>query len=404
MTPAKERKPRLPFYLQILIGMAAGLAFGIFLPAWVPHVAWMGDVFIRLLKLIVIPLIFVSIVAGIVRLGEPKKLSGLGFSSVVYYLGTNATAVFISLILVNLIRPGAGVKIFGTAPETATPAFDILNFIPENAAAALSRGDSLQIIFVAILTGIGIMFIQPKAATLSRLFEEGHELLLKITGGLIRLAPLGVFGLLAKMAVDLDPSAYAGIGKFVLTLLLGLVIHGAIALPLIFRLFSGRNLWAYFKAVQPALLSAFSTSSSSATLPVTLECVEKKAGVSKEISGFVLPIGATVNMDGTAMYEATACLFIAQALGMEMGLAQQLIIFFTASLAAIGAAAIPSAGLVTLALVLTAVGLPVEGIGFLLAIDRPLDMCPTVVNVWGDMVGCAVLEGKSGVKEKKGMP
>jgi len=386
---------KIPLYLQIFAGMGAGLVFGILLPNQVAWIAPLGTIFLKLLKMIVIPLIFVSIVDGITRMGNIQKLSSLGWKTIVYYLGTNVLAVFVSLILVNMIQPGEGVKAFGTsAADYATKGFS-LEIIPSNIVASFAQGNSIQIIFVAILLGIALVVMFQKVPHIISLISEAHDILLSITGFLVRLAPIGVFGLMASMVSALDWQVFVGIGKFAITILLGLIIHGCLILPLLFRMFSKRPLGDFFQKMRPALLSAFSTSSSSATLPITLNCVEKEVGVRKEIPGFVLPIGATVNMDGTAMYEATACLFIAQAVGIELSLMQQLIVFFTASLAAVGAAAIPSAGLVTLTLVLSAVGLPLEGIGLLLAIDRPLDMSRTTVNVWGDMVGCAVIEGIS---------
>jgi len=385
---------KVPLHFQILIGMIAGLSFGYFFPGQVQWVTPLGTIFISLLKMVVIPLIFVSIIDGIARVGNTQQLSQLGFKTVAYYLVTNALAVIVALPLVNLIRPGVGVKMFGEENAMEKVASPLIDFIPENIFQAFATGNSIQIIFIAIIFGIGLVLLNQKTPNLLSWFREANALLLKLAGILIRLAPIGVFGLLAPMTHAIDWSGLAGLGKFAFTIVLSLAIHAFITLPIIFKLFSRRSILDYVKKAQPALLSAFSTSSSSATLPITLECVEVEAKVPKKVSGFVLPIGATINMDGTAIYEATACLFIAQALGVDLTLTQQIIVFMTASLAAIGAAAIPSAGLVTLTIVLSAVGLPIEGIGILLAIDRPLDMTRTVVNVWGDMVGCAVIEGK----------
>lgn len=381
--------------------MLAGVLFGIFLPGKVPWIAWTGDIFLKLLRMIVMPFIFISIVDGVVRAGSMQQLSRLGGKAVLYYLSTTMLAVLTSLVLVNWIRPGAGVKIFGEKILGAGSTASFFDFIPANIFQAFFYGNTLQLIFVALFFGAGLVMVIDKVPTLVAALKEANEFFLKLTTVIIRLAPLGVFGLLAVMVQHMDWPTFVGIGKFAAVILIGLVIHGGISLPLIFKAFSNRPFLPYVKAMQPALLTAFSTSSSSATLPVTIECVEKEARVAPEIAGFVLPVGATVNMDGTAIYEAAACLFVAQSLGVELNLLQQIVVFFTATLAAIGAAAIPSAGLVTLAMVLTAVNLPLEGIGFLLAIDRPLDMSRTVVNVWGDMVGCAVVEGKKNLRTKK---
>ena len=385
---------KFPLHWMILVGMVAGVLFGLVFPSHVYLVKPLGTIFLKLLKMIVMPLIFVSIVDGISRVGNAKKLSELGFKTTVFYLTTNALAVLTSLILVNWIQPGVGVKIFGNQAPPYDASVSFFDFIPENIFQALAAGNTLQMIFVGIFFGLGLVLMKEKTAALTAWFREANELILKLTELLIGLAPIGVFGLLAGMVQAIDWQALIGIGKFAATILIGLFIHGVITLPIFFKIFSSRPLLPFVKMMEPALLSSFSTSSSSATLPITMECIEKEAKIPKEIAGFVLPIGATVNMDGTAIYEAAACLFVAQAVGIDLNLSQQMIVFFTAALAAIGAAAIPSAGLVTLAMVLSAVHLPLEGIGFLLAIDRPLDMSRTIVNVWGDMVACAVIEGK----------
>lgn len=374
--------------------MLLGLAAGYFLPDTAPYASALGRLFIKLLKLIVVPLIFVSLLDGIAQVGSVERLSKLGFKTMAFYLTTNLLAVATSLVLVNAIRPGLGVKVFGQAPGKVVGQTGWLDLVPENLFQAFAKGDSLQIIFLAILFGIALVLLNGRVPLLIQGIREANALLMGLTERIIQFAPLGVFGLMAAMVHALDWQVFIGIGKFAATILIGLAIHGLVTLPVFFKLFSSRSLLSFAKNMEPALLFAFSSSSSAATLPVTMACIEKEEKISLEIAGFVLPLGATVNMDGTAIYEATACLFIAQALGIELTFAQQIIVLFTAALAAIGAAAIPSAGLITLTMVLTAVGLPLEGIGFLLAIDRPLDMSRTIVNVWGDMVACAVVEGK----------
>lgn len=386
------KKP--PLHIAIFLGMALGAAFGYFFPQFLPWVKPVGVIFLKLLKLLVVPLIFFSIVDGIAKVGSMERLSKLGLKTVLYYALTTALAVATGLLLVNLIQPGKGVKIFGEAPPEAGMPGNWLDFIPENVFQAFFKGDMLQIIFIAIFAGAALVSLGDRAGLVRKGVEEINELILKLTSFVIGTAPIGVFALMANMAGSIDFAAFMGIAKFGVTNILGLLIHGCITLPLLFKLLSKRPLLPFLKHCQPALVTSFSTSSSSATLPVTMDCVEKKAGISKETAGFVLPVGATINMDGTAIYEAAACLFIAQAAGVDLSLYQQIVVFATASLAAMGAASIPSAGLVTLAMVLTAVNLPLEGIGFLLAFDRPLDMSRTVLNVWGDMVACAVLDEK----------
>lgn len=385
---------KIPLHISIFLGMFLGIAFGYLFPQYAGWVHPLGLIFLKLLKMIVIPLIFVSIVDGINQAGSMEKLSKLGGKTVLYYMATTALAVATSLILVNLIHPGTGVTLFGEKPEilNQSSGIHLMDFIPGNMLGAFVDSQALQIILIALMIGMGMVAMGERVGGLRKGFAEANALLMKITSVMIDFAPVGIFGLMANMASSFDMSAVSGVFKFVVTILAGLGIHALITLPIIFKIFSGRSLTHFVQSVYPALFSAFSTASSSATLPITLDCVEEREGISKETAGFVLPVGATVNMDGTAMYEAVACMFIAQALGVDMSFGAQLMIFFTATLAAVGAAAIPSAGLITLAIVLTAVKLPLEGIGFLLAFDRPLDMCRTTVNVWGDMVGCAVVE------------
>lgn len=398
MNSLKQKIQSIPLYAAILAGMVLGFLAGHFFPEQAAWAEPLGTIFLKLLRMLVIPLVFISIVDGICRAGTLEKLSSLGCRSAAYYLSTNALAVLTGLVLVNWIKPGQGVTLFGSHPHQAVSTQGLFNVIPDNIFRSFVQGDTLQIIFMAIITGIGLVLFENKTPSIRRAFSEANELFLGLTSQVIRLAPIGVFGLMAVLAKSLDWSALSGVLKFAAVILLGLLIHGALTLVIFFKVFSRRPLGRFFKNMQPALLTALSTSSSSATLPVSFECIEKKEGISKEVAGFVLPVGATVNMDGTAIYEAVACLFIAQAMGIELSLSAQVVVFFTAALAAIGAAAIPSAGLITLAIVLTAVNLPLEGIGFLLAFDRPLDMCRTVVNVWGDLVGCAILEEQAGPK------
>lgn len=391
-----EKVRSFPLYAAILAGMTLGFLFGHFFPEQAGWAAPLGTIFLKLLRVLVVPLVFISIVDGICRAGTLEKLSSLGCRSVLYYLSTNALAVVTGLVLVNWIKPGVGVTLFGNHPDQTVSTAGFFNIIPDNIFRSFAEGDTLQIIFMAIMTGIGLVLFEDRTPSLRKAVSEANELFLGLTSRVILLAPLGVFGLMAVLAKSLDWTAFSGVMKFAFTILLGLLIHGAVTLVIFFKVFSKRPLLRFLKNMQPALLTAFSTSSSSATLPVSFECIEKREGISREVAGFVLPVGATVNMDGTAIYEAVACLFIAQAMGIELSLSAQIVVFFTAALAAIGAAAIPSAGLITLAIVLTAVNLPLEGIGFLLAFDRPLDMSRTIVNVWGDLVGCAILEEHTG--------
>ena len=390
---------KIPLHMGLFLGLILGCVYGYLLPDYVNYVAPLGELFLRILKLLVVPLIFVSIVDGINQAGSFDKLSKLGGKTFFYYMLTTALAVLTSLLVVNWIKPGVGVQVFGKSPEILeTASIHFMDFIPSNIFSAFSEAQSLQIILIAIIFGIGMVSVSEHVQGLKALVKEANFLIMKIVAVVIAFAPIGIFGLIAKMVGTFDWSAALGILKFALTIMVSLSLHALITLPIFFKIFSGRSLTTFVRNVYPSLVSAFSTASSSATLPISLDCIQNKEKISKEVSSFVLPIGATVNMDGTAMYESVACLFIAQALGIELSLSSQLVVFFTATLAAVGAASIPSAGLITLAIVLSAVNLPLEGIGFLLAFDRPLDMCRTTVNVWGDMIGCAVVQGKENSK------
>ncbi len=381
--------------MGLLLGLVFGCLYGYLLPNHVNYVAPLGEIFLRVLKLLVVPLIFISIVDGINQAGNLDKLSKLGGKTFFYYMLTTALAVLTSLFFVNWIKPGIGVEIFGKKPDILeSSSLHFMDFIPTNIVTAFAEAQSLQIILIAIIFGIGMVSISDHVQGLKVLVKESNALIMKIVSAVIAFAPIGIFGLIANMVGSFDWSVAAGVFKFASTIIISLLVHALITLPVFFKLFSGRSFTSFIKNVYPALLSAFSTASSSATLPISLDCIENREKISKEVSSFVLPIGATVNMDGTAMYESVACLFIAQALGVDLSLSSQVVIFLTATLAAVGAASIPSAGLITLAIVLSAVNLPLEGIGFLLAFDRPLDMCRTTVNVWGDLIGCAVIEGK----------
>ncbi|HTL46611.1 MAG TPA: dicarboxylate/amino acid:cation symporter [Verrucomicrobiae bacterium] len=384
---------RPPLHTSIFAAMILGAIVGKLFPQCVPWVQPLGMIFLRLLKLLVVPLTFISIVYGIASIGSMEKLSKMGAKTMGFYLTTNLLAVTTSLILSNVIKPGVGVTVFGSKPNAVPAPGPFWEVVPDNMFSAFVRADTMQIIVVALLFGAGLVFMGEKAKKLKQAAGEANELMMAITSGVIEFAPIGVFGLIATMAGSFDMSLLMGVGKFALTIILGLAIH-FVTLSVMFRIFSNRPYGRFLKNMEPALMMSFSTSSSAATLPVTMECIEKKENISPEVAGFVLPLGATVNMDGTAIYEAAACLFIAQALGVHLALGQQIVVLVTAAMAAIGAAAVPSAGLVTLALVLNAVRLPLDGIGFLLAIDRPLDMARTIVNVWGDMVACAVVEEK----------
>ncbi len=391
----------------ILIGMFAGMilgaACGFLFGERMSVVGWMGTLFLNSLKMIIVPLIISSMIVGITQLGDVRKIGSTGIKTLVYYLATTSIAVLIGIILVNIIRPGAGVDVTAVQPAQVIAAHDegvllhiIMSVIPPNLFKAMADMEILPLIFFSLLFGGVLTTMGKRSEPVIEFFVIVNEAVMKIIHLIMLFAPLGVFGLVAGKFADVGGgSAFMQellkLGKYTLTVLSGLTIHSVIILPLILSLFARRSVRTYVANMASALTTAFSTGSSSATLPVTMECVEEKNGVSPLASGFVLPLGATINMDGTSLYEAVAALFIAQAYGIDLSLTQQVIIFLTSTLAGIGAAAIPQAGLVTMTIVLQAVNLPLEGIATILAIDWFLDRCRTTVNVWGDAVGAAVI-------------
>ncbi len=412
-----ESRPDLPWYRQlhwqIFLAMGAGLIAGFTGgEAFVPKVAWMGTVFVKLLKMIIVPLVITSITVGVASVGAGAGLGRLFGKTLGYYVLSSLLAILVGLALVNLIQPGAGADIAGAAHadlptlETGQSVGDLLmRMVPTNVVAAAAKPDMLGLILFCILFGAAIAGLpeKPRGALLGFL-EAAFQAMMKLTGWIIRLAPLGVFGLITRVAGTSGIEAFRALGLYMLTIASGLTIHIFITLPLLLLLLGKIDPRIHYRNMIEPLTMAFSTSSSGATLPVTLRTVEKKVGVSNRVSSFVLPMGATVNMDGTALYECAGVLFISQALGVELGFGQQLVVVLTALLASIGAAAVPSAGLVIIFLVLEAVNLrgpEVELIvGTMLAIDRPLDMFRTAVNVFSDSCGAAIIarsEGEDGV-------
>lgn len=360
--------------------------------------SFIGELFLRLLKLIIIPLILTSVVTGITSLREPSELGRLGLLTVGYYMMTTVLAVTVGMIVVNLIDPGVGLNLSvgGEAELQPTPLSEVfLGIVPENFFAALSAGDMLPTIFVAIIAGLALLKLGDKAGGIRKLFDEANKVVLMITDWIMLTAPVGVAALLINTLLDPElidlGQFFIDMAAYVASVLGGLAIHAFVVLPLLLFFLARYNPLRYISALAPAMLTAFSTASSSATYPVTLESVTKRAGISEKSADFVLPLGATINMDGTALYEAVAAVFIANALGFDLSFAQQITIVLTATLAAIGAAGVPSAGLVTMIIVLESVGLPGAGYGLVVAVDRILDMCRTSVNVWGDSVGAAVV-------------
>ena len=396
---------KLKLHWQILISLVLAILFGFFFPRDAQYVKWMGDLFLRGLKMIIVPLILTSIVTGVANIGNAKGLGKLGAKTILYYISTSLFAILVGLTFVNLFQPGVGADLgFSKQVEgmdIASKGFGniLLRMVPSNIFDALASADMLAIIFFSILVGYFIMKISKEYKDpLVNLFNGGFEVMMRITSFVIKFTPLGIFGIVSVVVAEqkdiLDVAQRLGI--YMLAVLLGLFVHAFITLPLLLRLIGKANPYKHFKAMTTPLLTAFSTSSSSATLPLTMEAVENEVGVSNKITSFVLPLGATVNMDGTALYECVAAMFIAQAYGIHLSFLSQVIVVFTALLASIGAAGIPMAGLVMISVILSAVGLPLEGVGLILAVDRILDMCRTTVNVWSDSCGAAIIAKTEG--------
>lgn len=394
---------RLKVHTQILIAIILGVVVGLALGEKTSHLKVLGDIFIRLLKMIIIPLILASMVAGIVSLGDIRRLGRIGLKTFIYYTATTLLAVGVGLVLVNLLKPGVGVDMGAEAAadmanrETPSIISIIEDIIPENVFAAMAENKVLSVIVFSLLLGVAISKTGERARPLTVFFEGFNTVMMKITDWIMRLAPVGVFALVAYTIGTMGLSVVRPLAVYMVTVILGLSIHAVVTLPILLSLFGKYSPLKFIRDMFSAVATAFSTASSAATLPITMECLRDNTGVSNKVASFVLPLGATVNMDGTALYEAVAAMFIAQAYGISLSIGQQLVIMLTATLASIGAAAIPGAGLVTMVIVLRAVNLPLEGIGMILAVDRLLDMLRTAVNVWGDACGTVVvarLEGE----------
>jgi proton glutamate symport protein len=416
---------KLALHWQIIIGMVAGVLVGLLAAklGWNDFVSdWIkpfGTIFINALKLLALPLIVASLVKGVSDLKDISKLSKMGGRTIGIYLFTTVTAVTLGLILVNVVEPGslinedtktelieqfggeANIKISqAESAKNRGPLQPLIDLVPENIFAALgSNGNMLQVIIFVLFFGIGLILIpEEKARPVKEFFDAFNEVILKLIDLLMLTAPYGVFALLAALVVE-SPSAdlFKALIGYGLTVVLGLGILIFGFYPLMVKLFTGRNYRFFLNGISPAQLVAFSTSSSAATLPVTMERVEEHLGVDEDVTSFVLPIGATVNMDGTSLYQSIAAVFIAQVMGLELDLSTQLMIIITATLASIGSAAVPSAGMVMLVIVLGQAGIPEAGLALIFAVDRPLDMVRTVANVTSDAAVSMIVANSFGM-------
>jgi len=400
----------LQLYWKIFIGMGAGIIYALLLGERAMNVAPLGDLFLKLLKMVIVPLIFFSITSGVAGIGDSRSLGRLGAKTFGYYFMTSILAILIGLTLTNAIQPGVGTEmdigVEGFDPSQLQQPTGVggifMRMVPANPINAAAEGNILALIFFSIVLGLAITKLpEPQYDQVNRLFGSLFAAMMKMTHGIIQFLPFGVFGLIAKAVASTGFELFRAVAMYMVTIAIGLTIHIFVILPVVFWLFTRINPIYHYKAMASALATAFSTSSSGATLPVTMDCVENNANVSNKVTSFVLPLGATINMDGTALYECAGVLFIAQALGFDFTLLQQLIIVITAFLASVGAAAIPSAGLVMIFIVLEAVGLGNHPgaaliVGTMLAVDRPLDMFRTMVNITSDSIGAVVIAHSEG--------
>jgi Na+/H+-dicarboxylate symporter len=397
---------KIKLHWQILIALVIAVFLGLYLPSSVKYLSWMGELFLRGLKMVIVPLIFASIVSGVTSIGSSKRLGRIGMKTFTYYIATSFIAILTGLFLVNIIRPGVNVNMgfseeISQLPSASGKINDLLmRMVPENIIDSMAKGDILPIIFFAILFGFFISQVPDNyRKPMTTFFEGMFEVMMKVTIFIIRFTPLGILGIVSHEVVrnsDKLANIAGSMAIYMLTVAVGLIIHATITLPLILKFIARANPLKHFKNMVTPLLTAFSTASSGATLPLTMEAVEHKSGVSNKITSFTLPLGATVNMDGTALYECVAAIFIAQVYGVELTVTQQVIIVFTALLASIGAAGIPMAGLVMITIVLTAVNLPLEGVGLIIAVDLILDMMRTTVNVWSDSCAAVTIARSEG--------
>jgi len=405
--------------LAVFAGWLSGVDSTIFGVRYYAIYTFLGTIFMNALKMLIVPLVLSSIITGIAGIGDSGAMGRLGGKTLLYYATTSLLAIIVGLFMVNLVNPGIvdgepATEIVALSEQDTTDiaakiqdrgASDVVDIfirmVPTNIVAAAADGRMLGLIFFSLLFGYFMTRIEGEAGRVLKDFWQGiFDVMMLMTGWVMRFAPIGVFALVAKVVASTGFAAFQPLMAFFFTVLGALLIHLLIVLPLLLRFIGRVNPVRHFQAMSPALLMAFSTASSSATLPVTMNCVEHRAGVSNQTTSFVLPLGATVNMDGTALYECIAAMFIAQAYGIELGFTTQFTVVLVALLTSIGVAGIPAASLVAITIILSAIGLPLEAVGLILAVDRVLDMCRTSVNVFSDSCGAVLigrLEGETNI-------
>lgn len=398
---------------RILIGLILGIIVGLLLngaagAAWVKGLDTyllnpLGQLFLRLIKMLVAPLVLLSLIVGTAGLGNARSVGRVGVKTLAIYMVTTAIAVTIGLVLAWSLAPGRGYQLpgeFTYKPAPAPPVMDtLLNIIPTNPFDALTRGDMLQIIAFAVLFGLALATLGERGKPLLALLEAGNEAVMKLIGWVMELAPYAVFALIARMVMAQGAAVLLPLAKYIVIVYVGCILHAAIVYSAITGWLARINPLEFFKRASPAMLVAFTTASSNATLPVTMEVSERNFGVRREIGSFTLPLGATINMDGTALYQGVSAVFLAQILGMDLTLGQMALIVLSATLASIGTAGVPGAGVIMLAMVLQAVGIPVEAIGIIIGVDRVVDMIRTCMNVTGDLACTTAIARSEGAME-----
>ncbi|MGI2021841.1 dicarboxylate/amino acid:cation symporter [Shewanella glacialipiscicola] len=387
----------VPLWLQILVGMILGITVGVVFGEQATVLKPIGTLFVNIIKMLIVPLVFCSLIVGVTSMEDTAKMGRIGFKSFAFYLCTTAIAISIGLVVGYVIQPGAGLNLplpsgmSDVVKEVPSVMQTLLDIVPTNPIAALANGQILQVIVFAVALGIALVLIGDHGKPAIKVFESLAEAMYKLTDMVMKLAPYGVFGLMAWVAGEYGIEMLLPLLKVIVAVYIGCIIHVLGFYSIVLSVFSKLNPLHFFKGISNAIAVAFTTSSSAGTLPASMKCASEYLGINKKISSFVLPLGTTINMDGTALYQGVTALFVAQAFGIDLTWVDYLTIILTATLASIGTAGVPGAGLVMLTLVLSTVGLPLEGVALIAGIDRILDMARTVVNVSGDLVATTVI-------------
>ena len=421
-TESKKEKKKIGLTTKIFIALISGAVFGVLLHELVPSgtvrdeviingiLYVIGQGFIRLMKMLVVPLVFCSLVCGSMSIGDTKKLGGIGVKALVFYLCTTALAITVALSVANVINPGRGLDMaaaeqnaesVASTTQSVSVQETLLNIIPTNIFEALTNGTMLQVIVFALIVGIILAKLGDRVETVKNFFGQFNDVMMEMTMMVMALAPAGVFCLIAKTFAETGIDAFLPMVKYMLAVMLALLIQCFVVYLGLLKIFTGLNPFIFIKNFFPVMAFAFSTATSNATIPMSIDTLAEKMGVSKRVSSFTIPLGATINMDGTAIMQGVAVVFAAQAFGIQLDFVDYLTVIGTATLASVGTAGIPSVGLVTLTMVFNAVGLPVEAIALIMGIDRILDMSRTAVNITGDAVCTTIVAAQNGALNRE---